>query len=133
MGMAIAGLERQVWQWRGFNVGYRCVGKAGPAVVLVHGFGASSGHWRKNLPVLGESCRCFAIDLLGFGASDKPRPDGTVSYTFETWADQIIDFCREVVGESAFLIGNSIGCIAAMQAGVSAPDWVRGIAALNIS
>ena len=131
--MAMAGLERQVWQWRGFKIGYRQVGEAGPAVVLVHGFGASSGHWRKNLPVLGKNCRCFAIDLLGFGASDKPRPDATVRYTFETWAEQIIDFCREVVGEPAFLIGNSIGCIAAMQAGVSASDWVRGIAALNIS
>jgi hypothetical protein len=34
-------------------------------------FGASSDHWRKNLPVLGQGCRAFAIDLLGYGYSDK--------------------------------------------------------------
>lgn len=34
-------------------------------------FGASADHWRKNLPVLGQGCRAFAIDLLGYGYSDK--------------------------------------------------------------
>ena len=33
-----------------------------------------SDHWRKNIPVLGQSCRVFAIDLLGYGYSDKPDP-----------------------------------------------------------
>lgn len=36
-------------------------------------FGASADHWRKNLPVLGQGCRAFAIDLLGYGYSDKVR------------------------------------------------------------
>ena len=39
-----------------------------PAVVLVHGFGASSHHWRHNLPVLGKQTRTYALDLIGFGA-----------------------------------------------------------------
>lgn len=125
--------KRHLWQWRGHTIGYQQAGETGPAVLLVHGFGASSGHWRKNLPVLGASYRCFAIDLLGFGASAKPKPSATLGYTFETWAAQLADFCREVIGEPAFYIGNSIGCIAAMQAAVSYGEWVRGIAALNIS
>ncbi len=33
-----------------------------------------SAHWRKNLPVLGGEARVFAIDLLGYGYSDKPNP-----------------------------------------------------------
>lgn len=36
-------------------------------------FGASACHWRKNLPELGQSCRAYAIDLLGYGYSDKVR------------------------------------------------------------
>ena len=41
---------------------------------MIHGFGASVGHFRKNIPVLaGEGYRVYAIDLLGFGASDKPK------------------------------------------------------------
>ena len=40
-----------------------------PAVVLVHGFGASGNHWRHNLPVLGKRTRTYALDLIGFGGS----------------------------------------------------------------
>lgn len=44
-----------------------------PPILLIHGFGASVGHFRKNIPVLvDEGFRVYAIDLLGFGASDKP-------------------------------------------------------------
>jgi pimeloyl-ACP methyl ester carboxylesterase len=100
---------------------------------MVHGFGASSGHWRKNLPVLGERCRCYAIDLIGFGASAKPTPGIEIQYTFETWGQQVADFCREVVGTPAFLVGNSIGCIVVMQAAVEHPDIALGIAMLNCS
>ncbi len=34
-----------------------------------------------------------------------------MAYTFETWGQQIADFCRKVVGKPVFLVGNSIGCI----------------------
>ena len=33
-----------------------------------------SDHWRKNIPILGLKCRTFAVDLLGYGYSDKPSP-----------------------------------------------------------
>jgi pimeloyl-ACP methyl ester carboxylesterase len=126
-------LETQTWIWRGFSIAYQTKGDHGPAVVLVHGFGASLGHWRKNLPVLAETCRVYALDLLGFGGSAKPLPGQEVDYTFETWGAQIADFCREVVGEPAVLVGNSIGCIAIMQTAVDYPDWVLGTALLNCS
>ena len=100
---------------------------------MVHGFGASSCHWRKNLPILGDDCRCYAIDLIGFGASAKPKPGIEIDYTFETWGQQLADFCRDVVGGPAFLVGNSIGCIVAMQAAVDRPDIALGVAMLNCS
>jgi pimeloyl-ACP methyl ester carboxylesterase len=123
----------KTWHWQGFPIGYQCFGARGPAVVLVHGFGANSGHWRKNLPVLGETCRCYALDLIGFGASAKPTPGKEIEYTFETWGRQVADFCREIVGTPAFLVGNSIGCIVVMQTAVDNPGLVLGIAALNCS
>jgi len=126
-------VETKTWQWQGFPIRYQQAGTSGPAVVLVHGFGASSDHWRKNLPVLGETCRVFAIDLIGFGFSAKPTPGEPIYYRFETWGQQIVDFCQQVIGESVFLIGNSIGCIAAGQAAVMQPDWVRGVAMLDCS
>ena len=123
----------QTWNWRGLPINYQQYGENGAAVVLVHGFGASWGHWRKNLPTLGESCRCYALDLIGFGGSAKPTPGEEINYTFETWGQQVADFCREVVGSSAFLVGNSIGCVVIMQTAVDYPNLVLGVAAINCS
>jgi pimeloyl-ACP methyl ester carboxylesterase len=123
----------KTWLWKGYSITYSTKGESGPAVILIHGFGASWGHWRKNLSVLGENCRCYAIDLIGFGGSAKPIPNQDINYTFETWSQQIADFCREVVGSPVFLVGNSIGCIVAMQTAVDYPDLVTGVAAINCS
>jgi pimeloyl-ACP methyl ester carboxylesterase len=123
----------KTWIWQGFPICYQSQGSAGPAVVLVHGFGASWGHWRQNIPVLAENCRVYALDLLGFGNSAKPEPGKKIAYTLEMWGQQVADFCREVVGEPAFLVGNSIGCIVVMQAAVSNPEIALGLALLNCS
>ncbi|MFQ4142716.1 alpha/beta fold hydrolase [Chlorogloeopsis sp. ULAP02] len=123
----------KTWNWRGFSICYQSQGSTGPAIVLVHGFGASWWHWRKNIPVLAENFRVYAIDLIGFGASVKPKPGENIAYTIETWGQQVADFCREVVGEPAFLVANSIGCIVAMQAAVSNPEIALGVALLNCS
>lgn len=130
--------SNQDWIWQGFSIRYQTGGTQGPPVVLVHGFGASGYHWRKNLPALAEISRVYVIDLIGFGGSAKPtpgplKPGEQIEYSFETWGQQIANFCQEVVGEPAFLVGNSIGCIAAMQAAVYAPERALGIALLNCS
>ena len=81
------------WLWRGYQIGY-CVdgcpstqysgaAQSQPAVLLIHGFGASVGHWRKNIPVLAQMGRVYAIDLVGFGSSAQPHPS-ELPYTFET-------------------------------------------------
>ncbi|KPQ35574.1 MAG: putative hydrolases or acyltransferases (alpha/beta hydrolase superfamily) [Phormidesmis priestleyi Ana] len=129
-------VQALTWQWQGFAIGYQQAGTAqsnAPAVVLIHGFGASSIHWRKNIPDLAKNCRVYAIDLLGYGKSAKPLPGQPLDYTFETWGRQVVDFCQQVVGSPAFLIGNSIGCVVAMQAAVMAPDQVLGVALLDCS
>ncbi len=126
------------WNWQGFPICYQAQGEEGPAVVLIHGFGASWGHWRKNIPAIATHCRVYALDLIGFGGSAKPQPGPLqpgeqIEYTMETWGQQVIDFCQEVVGGSAFLVGNSIGCIVAMQAAVMNPDVALGVALINCS
>ena len=71
------GIPNLSWTWRGFNVRYQALGvdNDGPAVVFVHGLFVNADHWRRNMPVLADAgCRCYAIDLLGYGYSDKPHP-----------------------------------------------------------
>ena len=134
--IALPTAERKTWRWRGFDIGYQQAGTElsnAPALVLIHGFGASSIHWRKNISNLAKTYRVYAIDLIGYGKSDKPTPGDPIDYTFETWGQQVLDFCEQVIGQSAFLIGNSIGCVVAMQAAVLNPQQVRGLALLDCS
>ena len=43
------------------------------AILLIHGFGASTDHWRFNIPILSSKYEVHAMDLLGFGKSPKPQ------------------------------------------------------------
>ncbi|MCY7331365.1 MAG: alpha/beta fold hydrolase [Pseudanabaena sp. CAN_BIN31] len=124
------------WTWRGYEIGYCAEGLEEnldkPVIVLIHGFGASVGHWRKNVPVLAQSARVYAIDLIGFGSSSQPKPS-ELPYTFETWGQQVADFVREVVGDRAILVGNSIGAVVAMQAAIYAPELITKTVLINCS
>jgi len=94
------------------------------AVLLIHGFGANTNHWRFNQPVLAEQVPTYAIDLLGFGSSDQPQAqlkdepstDKSVQYCFDLWAQQVVDFCQEVIDRPVLLVGNSIGGVVALRA-----------------
>lgn len=97
--------EKLTWAWRGYPITYTVQGQGQP-LLLIHGFGASIGHWRQNIPVLAQQgYRVFALDLLGFGASAKPELD----YSLELWQQQIVDFCRVHIASPTVFIGNSIG------------------------
>ncbi|GAQ80233.1 alpha/beta-hydrolases superfamily protein [Klebsormidium nitens] len=129
-------VETGYWTWRGYKIRYQQAGGSGPVLLLVHGFGANCDHWRKNMPYLARTHRVFAIDLLGYGYSDKPNPrdfpEGTL-YTFETWAQQLLDFCDQFAGGPVFMICNSVGGLAGLQAAIDRPEMVRGLVLLNIS
>lgn len=124
------------WEWKGFSIRYQRSGSSGPALVLVHGFGGNCDHWRKNIPVLGKTCSVYSVDLLGYGYSDKPDPreySRSSLYTYDTWAGQLLDFIDGIVKRPAFLICNSIGGIAGLQAAVKDPSSVKGVQLLDIS
>ena len=124
------------WEWEGHTIRYTRSGESGPAMVLVHGFGGNADHWRKNTPVLGRRGRAFAIDLLGYGYSSKPDPmrgERNGIYNFENWSRQIRAFCEEVVGEPAFVMCNSVGGVAGLQAAVDDARWIRGVVLINVS
>ncbi|ESQ54774.1 hypothetical protein EUTSA_v10024578mg [Eutrema salsugineum] len=96
----------RIWRWKGYLIQYTVVGNEGPAVLLVHGFGAFLEHYRDNIDsIVNSKNRVWTITLLGFGKSEKPN----IIYTELLWAEMLRDFMIEVVGEPAHCVGNSIG------------------------
>jgi pimeloyl-ACP methyl ester carboxylesterase len=100
---------------------------AGTPLLLIHGFGASTDHWRKNIGPLAQHRPVYAIDLLGFGRSHKP----VLQYSGELWRDQLHDFVREVIAQPIVAAGNSLGGYAALVLSVDHPAAVKGLVLLN--
>ena len=118
-----------LWEWRGHSIAWIREGspEAPRAVVLIHGFGANINHWRHNISALSEDAEVFALDLLGFGSSEKPPSQlqgeppvpRSVRYCFALWGDLLADFidCHVVSphpGRPYHLVGNSIGGVVAL-------------------
>ena len=119
--------EKLDWTWKDHKIGYTVAGQGKP-LLLIHGFGASIGHWRKNIPVLAESgYKVFAIDLLGFGDSAKPALD----YTLELWQEQIKDFWSNFINEPTVFVGNSIGGLISLMLMANYPQIAAGGVLVN--
>lgn len=90
-------------------------------LLLVHGFGpgASSYEWRKNIEALSEHFRVYAIDLLGFGLSDRPAID----YTAETYADLLNDFIKEVIGKPTVVVAHGLSGAYAIAGAYRRPQY----------
>ena len=119
------------WKWKGqHDINYIELGdETKPALVLIHGFGASSFHFRRNLPILARDFHVFAFCKLGFGLSDKPITD----YSAEIWRDQTADFLKEVVQKPAVLAGNSLGGFTSLYTAATdeVKPLVRGVILMN--
>ncbi|MGI0490434.1 alpha/beta fold hydrolase [Alkalinema pantanalense CENA528] len=127
-------LPGHYWSWRGFKIYYVKAGvDAGktyvdrPALLLVHGFGASTDHWKKNIAGLQSDFEVYAIDLLGFGRSDKAE----TQYGGDLWADQLYDFIQTVIGKPTVIAGNSIGGYVALATTARFPEVAKGAILLN--
>ena len=124
---ATTSFEKLFWTWQGYKIQYTVMGTGRP-LVLVHGFGASMGHWRKNIPVLAAAgYQVFALDLLGFGGSDKPP----LNYTVEVWVELLKDFCTAHIQEPAIFIGNSIGGLLCLMVVAEHPEVAAGGVLIN--
>lgn len=102
----LTGEERR-YPWKYGDMFYEVKGERdAKPLVLVHGFapGASSYEWRKNIDALADQYRVYALDLLGFGLSDRPAID----YDAEVYTDLLNDFLREVVGQPAIVVAHGL-------------------------
>jgi len=101
---------------------------SGTPLVFIHGFGASTYSWRKNLDPISQFHRVCAPDLPGFGYSDKPLD---ADYTIDAYADFIIQFMDKLQIKEAVLVGHSLGGGIALLTSLKYPSRVKALILLD--
>jgi pimeloyl-ACP methyl ester carboxylesterase len=127
------GLEYGDWEFREWRSHYgvrrsQNTDANKPPILLIHGFGAAMDQWRDNIPALAAEHTVYAIDLLGFGASEKPPTD----YSIYLWVEQVLSFWQKFVGVPMIIVGNSIGALVAAIAASHHPEIAAGVVTISL-
>jgi pimeloyl-ACP methyl ester carboxylesterase len=105
---------------------------AGAPLILIHGLGGSGYSWRRLMPTLAQKNHVFAIDLKGFGRSDKPFE---TTYTPSDQARLIASFMRQTGLTQATVVGHSFGGTVALALALALhktePQRIRRLILLN--
>ncbi|MCS6946167.1 MAG: alpha/beta hydrolase [Steroidobacteraceae bacterium] len=112
------------------RIRYRRYGLTGadrPQLILLHGFANSLQTWRLVAPALAACCDVIALDLPGFGLSDKPVD---FDYHNDAQARRVVAFARALDLRAPIYVGHSLGGAIALQAAVIDPA-ARGLVLLN--
>jgi pimeloyl-ACP methyl ester carboxylesterase len=99
----------------------------GPPVLAVHGLGGTKGSFLPTLAALGGRFRVIAMDLPGFGDSDKPVG---AAYDPRFFARAIVDLLDALGLQRVDVVGNSLGGRVALELGLLHPERVRRLVLL---
>ncbi len=120
-------LKSQTVEVSGLNLHYLSAGKGEP-VLLLHGWPTSSFLWRRVIPAIAEKNHVIALDLPGFGRSDKPL-DATYSFRF---FDGVLDgFLAALDIETISLAVHDLGGPIGLYWACRNPSRIRRLALLN--
>ncbi len=107
----------------GVHVHYREAG-SGPAVVLIHGYGASAESWATVMPILAAHHRVIAVDLKGFGWTSRPPGD----YSPAAQARLVWGLLDQLSVQDVAIVGHSWGSSVALAMAVADSARVRRVA-----
>jgi pimeloyl-ACP methyl ester carboxylesterase len=111
----------------GLQIGYRTKG-SGPDVLMVHGWASSSRMWQRLMDDLSEHYHCIALDLPGFGDSDKPHDDW---YSISRYTQLVAEFANELGLNEPAVLGHSMGGMIALAIAGDGILPVRRLVAIN--
>lgn len=101
-----------------------------PVMIMIHGFLSSCFSFRKLIPELKNQFHIYALDLPGFGRSEKSK---TFNYSLKNYGQLIVDFINHLQLQNAYVIGHSMGGQVAMHAARLAPDSIKKLILIGCS
>ena len=127
--------QSNYWIWNGFKIFWSVKGEDNRhPIILIHGFGASSKHWRRNSNYFAKKgYSVYSIDLIGFGNSAQPGVREIGKLDNGVWCNQVKDFIKEVIrpktSNKIILIGNSLGSLVALTCAVYLKNEILSVIA----
>jgi pimeloyl-ACP methyl ester carboxylesterase len=100
---------------------------SGTPMLLIHGLGATKASFLTTMAALADAYRLIAIDLPGFGDSDKPFG---ARYDAAFFADSVVAVLDALGLPGALVVGNSMGGRVALEVGLRAPTRTHGLGLL---
>lgn len=112
------------YAWKGGEISFQQLGDGDP-VLLLHslGPGHDAEQWRAAGELLARKRLVFAVDLLGWGRSEKPRVD----YDSGLYIDLIADFLEAVVDGPCHVVAVGASAAYAVQVAIEHPDRIRSL------
>lgn len=107
-------------------VHYEAIGRGRP-VIFLHGWLGSWRYWMSAMDDLSERYRAYALDLWGFGDTDR-RQDG---YSLSAYVDLLEQFMEEMGISRAVLVGHGLGGVVAVRLAARAPERVDRLVAVS--
>jgi len=112
----------------GLSVVYRRSGETGQDILFVHGWASSSRMWNHTMRTMGTRQRTWALDLPGFGDSEKP---GNGWYAIDNWVDTIAEFCTQHGLSNPVVVGHSMGGTLALSLALRYPKLISRLVVIN--
>jgi pimeloyl-ACP methyl ester carboxylesterase len=108
-------------------VHYEAFGRGRP-VLFLHGWLGSWRYWMPTMEAVSDRHRTYALDLWGFGDSDKSRP----RYTVADYVELVHEFVGNMGIREAPIIGHALGASVALEYAVNHADSVRKVMAVSL-
>ncbi len=99
------------------EIHYMEAGKGEKTLVFIHGLGNYAPVWTRNFDVLKEHYRCIAIDLPGYGLSDKNNHKFGIPF----FADALFHFLEDLRIQNPVIVGHSMGGMVALRFAIKYP------------
>lgn len=100
------------------EISYIDQGSGDKTIILVHGLASNAGFWRYNIPELSKKFRVIAINLPGYGKSQK----GDYSYSMSFYTDEIKKLIDELKLKNVVYVGHSMGGQIGIKLAIKYPD-----------